>query len=226
MSNEKPIKTNILQPSKRTLYQEFILWIAMPHEEKMKLGIEWQKDFAEYYKVREETLSKWKQRVDFEDRVDEIIKVWSNEKTPAVVHSIYRSALKGNAMSQMLWLQYFKKFNPKQNAEEENKKVVLAVSDIRYSIEQLPENLKQKHYGYLRELAEDLIAVRNIGDIEDDRWNARPALAISNETDNDAQDIRDIEHKDALAKGHTTSVCADMVGQVSESDNQSASRWW
>lgn len=218
-------KSEKLYPNKRDIYREFILWTAMPYKEKERLGLETQEAFIAYYKIGANTPTRWKHRPDFEGRVDAILKMWSTDKTPDVVHSIYRSAVKGNPMSQMLWLQYFKKFNPKKEDTDE-KKVVLGINDIRYAIEQLPENLKKKHYGYLRELTEDIAACRNARDIEDDVWYARPETTISDEADNDAQDIPNKESSNAVAKSHKASIRADMVGPISESNHQSAERWW
>lgn len=223
MGTEMVINGEKRPPYRRDIYREFILWTAMPNSEKIKLGIERQEDFCEYYKIGHNTPTRWKERADFESRVDAILKMWSTDKTPDVVHSIYRSAVKGNPMSQMLWLQYFKKFNPRAEPEEE-KKVVLSPADIRYAIEQLPEQLRQKHYGYLRELTEDISAIRNAKLIEDDHWNARPEETVPVETDSDAQNISS-NGTNAVAPRYPTSVCADLVRKASESDYKSASGW-
>jgi len=225
MNTQLQQKARKTTPSKRSLYTEFILWTAMPQKERENLGIEWQQDFAEYYKVDESTLWRWKQRADFEERVDAILKMWSTDKTPAVVHAIYRSAIKGNPFSQQLWLQYFKKFNPKA-IPEENKQKVLSPGDIRYMVEQLPEQLKEKHYGYLRELAEDIAAVRNARGIADDDWNERPATTVPDEADRDASDVPNEERSDDMAKGDTRCAWTDLVRHVSQNNNQSAERWW
>lgn len=218
-------KSEKLYPNKRDIYREFVLWTAMPYKEKERLGLETQEAFIAYYKIGANTPTRWKQRPDFEGRVDAILKMWSTDKTPDVVHSIYRSAVKGNPMSQMLWLQYFKKFNPKKEDTDE-KKVVLTPADIRHMIEILPDELKQKHYGYLRELGEDIVAYRNARGDTDDDWDSRPEETVPDEADNDAQDISYEEQSDAVAKSYTPSVCADMVYEVPARDNQSTSRWW
>ena len=220
------VKREIKGPYRDAIYREFILWTAMPYEERVNLGIESQKEFTEYYKIGVNACTTWKHRKDFEDRVDEIVKVWSNEKTPAVIHSIYRGAIKGNPMSQMLWLQYFKKFNPKQQQQEEEKKVVLGVNDIRYAIEQLPEPMKTECYGYLRTIAENLVSYKNSRDITDDNWDEQPTQSISDEANNDAQDVRYIEQPNAMAESDTPGVRRDMVRTVPKSHNQSTERWW
>ncbi len=212
-------------PYKRSLYTEFILWTAMPSQEKEELGIETQTQFAEYHKVNKDTLSEWKKRPDFEERVDAILKMWAVDKTPAVVHAIYRSALKGNPYSQTLWLQYFKKFNPKA-IPEENKQRVLSPGDIRYMVDLLPEPMRTKHYGYLRELAEDVARVRNARGIDDYHWTERPTLAISDEADGVTPDVPDKERTDDVAKSYCGCACSNMVGALPQSNYQSAARWW
>ena len=224
MAQELQKLTKKTLPNKGSVYLEFILWTAMPFKEKENLGIETQNDFAAEYKVDISTLSRWKTRADFEARVDAILKMWSTDKTPDVVHSIYRTAIKGNPLSQMLWLQYFKKFNPKK-IEDEEKKVELSAGDIRFAIEKLPEQLKEKHYGYLRELAEDINAIRNARDPEDNDWYERPPEAVPDETDNDAQIVSNEDRPHAVAIRHTECVCEDLERFVSQSNHKSTERW-
>lgn len=193
------------------IYREFILWTALPYKEKIALGIETQGQFAEYYKVHINTTTAWKQRPEFEARVDEILKIWSNERTPEVIHAIYRTAVKGNPMSQLLWLQYFKRFNPKKEEDTGKKGPVLSVGDIRYMIEILPDELKQKHYGYLRELTEDVSAFRNAGGVSDEVWYEKPTqdnvleVEISEEKYLNQENIE--EKTRILSKCYRGSVC-------------------
>lgn len=215
-------KTNLIKPD---IYKEFILWTALPPIEKQKLGIETQTAFCEYYKVHINTTTKWKERPDFEKRVDAILKMWSTDKTPDVVYGIYRAAVKGNPMSQMLWLQYFKKFNPKKEEEDDRKKVEYGVNDIRFLISTLPEPLRTKHYGYLRELIEDAQQLRHAGRLEDiTTTTVESQGAVSDETDNDAQDVSG-KGADEVSCRHTERVCEDMGGKASPYNYQSAARW-
>ena len=104
MKTDKPSQKK--NPDRVDVYTEFILWFAMPPAERAKLGIKNQGQFADYYKVSPNTLSRWKDRMDFETRVDKIQMMWGKEKTADVIQGIYRAAVKGNPMSQLLWLQY------------------------------------------------------------------------------------------------------------------------
>ena len=197
----------------------------MPDGEKIKLGIETQKAFAKFHKVDEDTLTRWKKRPDYEERVDAILKEWSIGKTPAVIHAIYRAAVKGNPMSQMLWLQYFKGFNPKKDAEKEKPKVVISVHDIRHLIEQLPEPLKTKHYANLRDLLIDARAEGERRGTDDRSWNERPAGTIQGETDITPHDVPGKEKND-VAKSYPWSLRAHMVWQVHSRYHQGAERRW
>lgn len=198
---------------RNNVYTEFVRWTALPEHERVNTGIKTQGDFAAKYQVSESTLSLWKRRSDFEPRVDELLHHWAIGKTPSVINGMYRSAVKGNPMSQALWLQYFKKFNPKASGEEEGAKVVLGVGDIRHLIEQLPEDLKQKHYGYLRELAEDFGRIRNSQPAERSDWAERPAEPISESTDGDAQSLPNIRCYE-MAEGDTRCLPSNMVWQA------------
>ena len=146
-------------PNKANVYAEFIIWFTLPRQERIRLGLETQEQFAEFYGVNPHTLAEWKKRPDFEARLDSIIKQMGTEKTADVLQGMYVSAMKGNARSQLLWLQYFKKFNPNAKDKIADNQVVITVDDIRFLIEALPEPLKQKHYDNLRELLDDSAAV-------------------------------------------------------------------
>lgn len=225
MATNSMRNSEMSHPVKRAdIYREFVLWTAMPPLEKRNLGIETQTAFCEYYKIGINTPTAWKHRADFEGRVDAILKMWSTDKTPDVIHGIYRSAVKGNPMSQLLWLQYFKKFSPRTEVEHTNK-VEVGVNDIRHLIELLPEPLKSKHYANLRELLDDSSAVRDARVVEDSHWTTRPADPILGEADNDAQDVPEQEGH-AVAPSHQTGVRAPMDWGNYPSDHQGTARGW
>lgn len=207
------------------MYTEFILWTAMPHPEKVKLGIETQQQFSEHYGLGINTPTRWKQRKDFEERVDKILKMWAIDKTPDVVHSIYRSAIKGNPMSQLLWLQYFKRFNPKTEVVNTHK-VEISVNDIRFIIEGMPESYRPKFYGYIREIIDTGVTLRNSGELADG-FPDEPELedGVRGSADNDAQDLPERE-SDVLAASHPVSIRCDMEWPTQSRHYQGAARWW
>lgn len=212
----------------KTLFDEFIFWYALPKPEKINLGIETQRQFADYNKISERTLTTWIDRPEFMPAVKALWKKWGKFRTPTVVAAIYKSAVGGGKeapQAQKLWMQVIEDFTEKTE-NTETKKVELGIGDIRYMIEQLPEELRKKHYGYLREITEDIVAYRNAREDEGDNWNERPPLAIPDEADNDAQSIPDTQRPDVVARRYTKSVCTDMVGIIPENNHQSAERWW
>jgi hypothetical protein len=150
--------------------------------------------------------------------------MWSNDKTPDVVHSIYRSAVKGNPMSQLLWLQYFKGFAPKSQLEQVQK-VEVSEQDIRFIIEALPEPHRTKFYGYIDEIVTTANTFRNAHDVDEADWLERPAENVRGETDNDAQEFSDAG-SDAVAKGDQAGIRRNMVRPLSANNYQSTSRRW
>lgn len=231
MSNELQKVPKKTSPIKISQYNEFILWTAMPYVEKKNLGLETQNQFAEYYNVHFTTLSVWKKRVDFEKRVDAILKMWATDKTPDVVHAIYRTAVKGNPLSQQLWLGYFKGYNPRK-IEEPKEKVEISENDFRYIVSILPEPYKTKFNGYITEIITTANSLRNARSGEDDGWNSpRPEDTILIEPDTDAQDIPSAG-TNVVAESYTRSASCDLGANAnratcsSPSDNQGTARGW
>lgn len=230
MTEQMPILANKSTPIKNSLYTEFILWSAMPEGEQIRLGLETQKAFAEFHNVEESTLSRWKNRADYEKRVDAILKMWSVGKTPTVIHGIYRAAVKGNPMSQLLWLQYFKNFSQKSEIEH-SQKVEIGENDIRFIIAVLPEPYRSKFYGYIDEIIATTHEIRNAGEIDETNWSERPAGDLPQETDHDAQTLPDTGANE-VPESDSASVRSDMGNNTgrrafaSASDYQSASRRW
>ena len=212
------------QPYKASLYDEFILWFAAPSPYKQKIGLETQKQFADYYGTSERNLSRWKERYDFEPRVRELRRKWGFEKTGAVIEGIYRSAVKGNPLSQKLWLQVFEGFAEKTEVEH-TKKVEIGVNDIRFIIEGMPEPTRTKFYGYIREIIDEAVALRNAGELADGlREDDGAEAAVPGKADHDAQDASEPK-ADVLAGRHSASVCRDMVGLLSSGNYQGPARW-
>lgn len=211
-------------PYKASVYEEFILWTAMPPKERDKLGIETQGEFTKHFKIGEGTPTAWKARPDFIARVTELRRQWAFDKTGNVIEGIYISALKGNPFSQKLWLQYFLGFTEKTEVENTNK-VEVSINDIRHLINQLPEPLRFKHHANLRELLDDASATANTRDAEDSSWTTRPADTLLGEADHVAQDIPS-EPTDEVAESNTCGLCNRMVREVHTYHHQSTARWW
>lgn len=198
---------------KASEFEEFCLWYAMPYAAKKEMRMEKQKEFAEAFNVDPATLSIWKSRAEFIARVNYLRNQWAHEKSMDVIDGIYRAAVKGNPHSQKLWAQMFMGFTEKTEVKE-TKAVEISTNDIRHLIEQLPDNLKEKHYGNLRELLDDASAVANARDVENRSWTTRPQAIVSNEADNNAQNIPS-RATYGVAESDQKCVCKNMERQVS-----------
>jgi len=212
------------RPRKYSIYNEFILWSAMPEMERRNLGIETQTQFCEYYKIGINTPTKWKERPDFYDRVRKIMRLWAFDKTPTVIHGIYRSAVKGNSDSQRIWLQYFEGWTEKQTMEHVVK-VQMSPNDIRFLIDGMPEEYKRKYYGYIREIIDTAVSLRNAGQLQDG-YAEDPAIEgdVSGEADNDAPNVPD-NPTSKVSTSYPRSIRTDMVWEVQSHHHQSPERW-
>lgn len=201
-------------------YEEFILWSAMPVDERKALGLKTQKDFCLRYNVHLNSTTNWKQRPDFRARVRDLRDKWGFDKTQEVIEGMRISAIQGNAMSQLLWLQYFEQFDPKKAAEK-TEKVEISVGDIRFLIEALPEPLKSEHYANLRKLLDDSTAFANARETESSDRPEGSTTGVQRQADYDAQDVS-IPKANALATRDQISVCTNLERETSSSDHQSA----
>lgn len=221
--------TNIVQSKHdrqtlRQIYDEFILWFAMPTPEKEKMGIENQTEFAREWEISDRTCSRWKERDDFESRVRQLRKKWAFDKTGDVIYGIYRSSVKGNDKSQKLWMQIFEGFTEKQEVTH-TLQVEVSVKDIRFLIEGLPEPLRTKHYDNLTELLIDADKARRTGEFEDDSTDRGLEAEIQDETIIDAPDLSNLRANE-IPGSYRERLCQDLEWQVSPHNHKSASRGW
>ena len=217
--NERGIKV-----SNRVIFDEFVIWSATPTPVRVKTGIETIEQFSEYHHIGRTTLWRWQSRPEYEARVRELRKKWGFEKTQGVIEGIYRSAVKGNSDSQRIWLQFFEGWSEKSTVEN-IKKVEVGVNDIRFLIEGMPEPTRTKFYGYLREIIDEAVALRNAGELADG-LNEDDGIenSVSGEADHDAQDVPE-QKEDGVARRHQGSVREDMVGILSSGNYQGPARW-
>ena len=183
---------------RQDIYEEFVLWSAMPPTERLKLGIETQEQFVEFYKIGINTPTAWKRRRDFETRVTALRKEWAFDKTNEVIYGIYRSAVKGNPHSQKLWLQYFLNFSEKQEIKQTNV-VEVGVNDVRFIIDGLPEPARTKFRAQLRELIDYANAVKNARDADPAVWNERTPQPVLDAADDNMSEPATKETSTAVA---------------------------
>lgn len=220
---------NVNQKNKREvvkadIFEEYILWAALPLPKKKKIGVETQEDFADMWKISVRSLSRWNDRPEFEDRVRHLRRKWAFHATGDVMWGIYASALKGNDKSQKLWMQMFEGFTEKTE-EIKTVRVEITVNDIRHIIEGLKEPLRTKHYDNLTQLLIDADTARQAGEYEDAVVIDGLEGEVSDEAGIDAQVVSD-ERPHKVSYRHSGSVCEDLERQVSSNNYQSAARWW
>lgn len=134
---------------KATEYFLFAKWMALPVEDKKKVGMVTATQFGKKYNVADKTLSEWKKREDFWPLVNMHIVSWGKELTPTVLKALFKRSLKqdfGNPKDTELWLQYIEGFNPKQQIEIKNKSSGFSENDLRVLITYLPPNEQQEFY--------------------------------------------------------------------------------
>ena len=224
--NVQKLYTVAGQPYKFAVYDEFILWYAMPYDQKKQLGIESQGQFADYYKVEPHTLSRWKDRPDFESRVTDLRKKWAFEKTSDVLKGIYAAAIKGNPYSQSLWMNFVGLVKDKNDEDvKKESKAEVTLNDIRFIIRGLPPELQQKHYANLRDL---LIEADLHGSGE--RLEAGDRRGLTETELREQADIvsQAIPRKRGrkIPNGHSECVCEAVERNCDESNHQSTSWWW
>jgi hypothetical protein len=136
----------------------------LPPFAREQLGIRDQAGFAAHFGISEDTLTRWKQRPDFEAKVDKIRNAWALERMGGIYEAIFKSAVKGNAKSQRLWLQVFKEFPAKGKGDVQQPEITQ--DDIRFLIGELPEEKREKYNIFLRDLLADVATMEKDLDSE------------------------------------------------------------
>lgn len=206
-------KNTSIEAKKLSAYDEYVLWYAMPVKQKEAMGLETDTAFAEFYKINDRTLRRWKDRPEFEESVRKLRRQWAFQKTQGVIEGIYRSAVKGNDKSQKLWMQVFEGFTEKTE-NTQIVKVELSVNDIRFVIESLPKEYHEKYYGYIREIFDTAQSLRFAGQLADRTApdNIIETAVLSEpdgEADHDAQVVSG-KRTDAVAQGYQGRIRTDM----------------
>ena len=209
--------------AKTRVFDEFVMWAAMPQHERIKKGIETQQAFEEFYDVSAMSLWRWKKRTDFWTRVNELHQDWAKNRTGTVVAAIYQTAIKGNPLSQKLWMQVFEGFTEKSEVKETLQNEI-GPNDIRFIINGLPEPHKTKFNGYIDEIIITANAFANAQDADEAVWNERPSPDIRDETHQPSQNVSGEERADAVAKSDSGRIRDAVVGETQPGDNQSAER--
>lgn len=143
---------------KQELFKKFIDFYAMPDPDKCaefdipfdeKKGkyerVPTQIDFAKKYGLARETLSRWKNRIDFIPAVERQQKGWGLEKIPNVMAALYRRCLRFGISSDVeLYLAYYANWDRKQVIKLTGEKYDL--DDLRSLVALLPEDRQKAFY--------------------------------------------------------------------------------
>lgn len=213
---------------KPDVFEEFVIWFALPREEKKEMGITTQAQFATKHGLSQDTPTDWKKRRDFMVRIKELRDSWAKERTQDVIGALYKGATSQNNTSpqdRKLWMQVVEGWNEKAEIDLTVKSQINQ-NDIRYVIEQLPEPQRSTAYEHLRAIIDLADSLRDSGQLED-----RTADIVSidgvvqGQADQHAQGVSD-ERSYALAPSDPGSVCSYMEREVPTYHHQSAARWW
>ena len=160
------------QVYKSDIYQEFISWSAMPPNERFKLHIMDQTDFAKAYNINKDTLTRWKNQPDFKSKVDKLRMEVGREKLSDIMYAIYLSAIKGNPKSQKLWMEYFTDFIPHKPGDKPKKPIVeMTEDDIRQIILYMPEYRHDQHFNAIQRIIDDAVFFRDHPETTEEEYN-------------------------------------------------------
>jgi len=175
-THKKSIKTMLVTPYERDLvkeeiFKEFIEYMAMTVREKIELlGLVKDKDkryphpteqmFAQKFGLGKNTLTSWKRRSDFRERVDRIIMTSGIDDMPDVMDGLLRRCKSyGRGDDIELYLAFYKDWTRKQVVEHVEK---WDENDIRILIQALPEDKQKQFNGFLENI---LTEIRKSGGI-------------------------------------------------------------
>ena len=122
---EKPGQKVVKKDSKnreRLKTAEYLAFIEFMGTPVFERDLKTQGDFAKRYKVNQATLSGWKKRDGFWNKVEKVRRTYGRERTSNLLGAFYAKMLKSSkpfGKDFMVWLQYIEKFSPKTRYEDE-----------------------------------------------------------------------------------------------------------
>ena len=118
---------------KPDVFEEFVLWMSIFEGVREPRT---QAEFCEKFLVNKNTLSAWKQRDDFWNKVEVEWKKWGREKTINVINKLYTKIMQeGESSNIKLWIQYFLDWTEKQETKVKFEKLEEISVMIRAIIE-------------------------------------------------------------------------------------------
>jgi hypothetical protein len=124
--------------SKPVEFQEFIIWTATPEPLR---ELKTQQEFAEKFKVSEQTLSAWRKRDDFWDEVKKEWDKWGKEKTNNVIARFYQRIISPDATTAdfKLWFQFFLDWKEKTEVEHHAELKIQQIKELMIFVKTIPE---------------------------------------------------------------------------------------
>ena len=140
--NNNPKESEIKGIRKVGEYLDFVRFIALPMFARRDIfGFEIEGDFASKNDLCQDSLTDWKKREDFWDRVGGERKKWAKGKVSEVLAGLYRTAIQdGKAPEVKLFLQYANEFEEgikieiREELSEEDKKLMKQAVDYAQGV--------------------------------------------------------------------------------------------
>lgn len=147
---------------KQGVFDRFVEWIALTTEEREKIGVPTQNDFADKYGIDKATLSIWKKRNDFGEKKQEAQIAKLQNSTADVLEGLKNRCVKyGMAYDVELFLLYVEKWDRKHVLEILGE-IKLGDNDIRSIVDLLPEAKQKEFYDVLTNLIAEAESTRVI----------------------------------------------------------------
>lgn len=112
LSPQKGRPKKVKRMKKPEVFEAFCEWAALPSPLKEPKT---QKEFSKLWGVGEDTLSGWKHKQLFWEKIAEKRIAWAKGKTSDVIDGLFKSASRGgNAAEVKLWMQLVEDWSEKQ----------------------------------------------------------------------------------------------------------------
>ena len=140
---------------KKDVYQRFISWYVLDSDERKKINLINQKQFAEKYGVCEKTLSNWADSSVFKEAKHAEKMRLLEEQSPDMWKAFMTRLKKyGYAYEVELYLAYVEKWDRKQVIEFANE-IQLSKGDIRALVDKLPKEKQDLFYDTLVDIFDE-----------------------------------------------------------------------
>ena len=114
-------------------YLNFIVWVAQPKELRKPKT---QRELSKKFGVGEDTLSEWKNRDGFWEKVSTQRQKWCKEKTSDVINALYKRILENGSASEVrLWMEMIEGWSVKEVIVEDRYADIRDMTDAELDME-------------------------------------------------------------------------------------------